>query len=87
MDGPRSPRWLLLLLAVGGVLGLVALAAPLAAPLARSPVPAVSLLLCLPLWATLYAGFAVLYAVVDVPWPVYRRQPDCDKRPAEGGGR
>jgi hypothetical protein len=61
MNGPHKPRWPSRLPAVGGGLGLVALAATLIAALAHYPGRAVGLLLCLPLWAVLYAGSALLY--------------------------
>jgi hypothetical protein len=60
MHGPSRPRWRLCLIAAAVVLGVAALAVAVA----RCPDPAGGLVLCLPLWAALYAAFALLYAAL-----------------------
>jgi hypothetical protein len=64
MHGPSRSRWRSRLIAAIVVLGITALAVAVA----RCPDPAGGLVLCLPLWAALYAAFALLYAALEVPF-------------------
>jgi hypothetical protein len=47
---------------------------------ALPPVPPAVLILCLPLWAAAYAGFALLYAALEAPPAAHQGRPESDSR-------
>jgi hypothetical protein len=63
---------------------LLGVALALAAVVTLSPGTASALVLCLPLWAAAYAGFALLYAGLAAPPFAPPRQPDSDGRGPRG---